>query len=221
MVLAASSSMLKNALKDIAPMDLDEMEIIVPHTTKVELDLFVQYLYGSHLDMRLLYSSLFQLIDCDGKQYVESSIFNRKEGNDNMVADNSYKKEADCSDMLIDYDSVPVDDEELNLESLKIQDVQHIIESQPNRITLVEAHGKGRQTKLWKNYRQVLIDQRTSPFLSCKECEEIFLQSSTASSTVLKIHAKLHAECEKTNIIKQSSQNQKETLSQYKGSIHI
>ena len=214
MVLAASSSMLKNALKDIAPMDLDEMEIIVPHTTKVELDLFVQYLYGSHLDMRLLYSSLFQLIDCDGKQYVESSIFNRKEGNDNLNV-NSYKKEADHADMLIDYDSVPVDDEEINLESLKIQDVQHIIESQPNRITLVEAHGKGRQTKLWKNYRQVLIDQRTSPFLSCKECEEIFLLSSTASSTVLKIHAKLHAECE--NNVKQSFKNEKETLSQYKG----
>ena len=134
--------------------------------------------------------------------------------NDNLNV-NSYKKEADHADMLIDYDSVPVDDEELNLESLKIQDVQHIIESQPNRITLVEAHGKGRQTKLWKNYRQVLIDQRTSPFLSCKECEEIFLQSSTASSTVLKIHAKLHAECE--NNVKQSFQNEKETLSQYKG----
>ena len=219
MVLAASSSMLKNALKDIAPMDLDEMEIIVPHTTKLELDFFVQYLYGNHLDRRLLYSSLFQLIDCDGKQYVESSIFNRKEGNDNLDADISYKKEADRADMLNDYDSVPVDDEELNLESLNIQDVQHIIESQPNRITYVEAHGKGRQTKLWKNYRQVLIDQRTSPFLSCKECEEIFLQSSTASSTVLKIHAKLHAECEKTNV-KQSSQNQKETPSQYKGNIH-
>ena len=62
-VLASSCSMLRKALEDISPLDLDELSIIVSNTTKDELSLFVDYIYGNKLDVRLASSPLYQWID--------------------------------------------------------------------------------------------------------------------------------------------------------------
>ena len=62
-VLASSCSMLRKTLEDISPLDLDELSIIVSNTANDELYLFVDYIYGNKLDVRLISSPLYQWID--------------------------------------------------------------------------------------------------------------------------------------------------------------
>ena len=59
--------MLRGALEDLSPLDLDDIFVIVANTAKDELDLFVDYIYGNKLDVRLINSPFYQWIDFEYK----------------------------------------------------------------------------------------------------------------------------------------------------------
>ena len=73
-----------------------------------------------------------------------------------------------------------------------VKDIRDLISHQSRRIKYEEAAGTGKHTKVWKSYKQILLDRKKIPFLECKVCGDIFLQSSTSSSTAIKKHTKSH-----------------------------
>ena len=70
-MLAASSSLFRNALATIAPRDLDEIVFLIPDTNKKELKLLVDFIYGYEMDKSLVNSPLLSLIGADLKENNE------------------------------------------------------------------------------------------------------------------------------------------------------
>ena len=70
-MLAASSSLFRNALATIAPRDLDEIVFLIPDTNKKELKLLVDFIYGYEIDKSLVNSPLLSLIGADLKENNE------------------------------------------------------------------------------------------------------------------------------------------------------
>ena len=66
--------MLRKALENIPPLDLDELSIIVSNTCKDELDLFVDYIYGNKMDVRLTTSPLYQWIDFEDRLNEQNQL---------------------------------------------------------------------------------------------------------------------------------------------------
>ena len=70
-MLAASSSLFRNALATIAPRDLDEIVFLIPDTNKKELKLLVDFIYGYEMDKSLVNSPLLSLVGADLKENNE------------------------------------------------------------------------------------------------------------------------------------------------------
>ena len=70
-MLAASSSLFRNALATIASRDLDEIVFLIPDTNKKELKLLVDFIYGDEMDKSLVNSPLLSLIGADLKENNE------------------------------------------------------------------------------------------------------------------------------------------------------
>ena len=73
-----------------------------------------------------------------------------------------------------------------------LEDVKRLILSESNRIKLEQPTGKGRVTKLWTKFKQILVDSAQVPFLKCNDCNDIFEHTTTSSTTNLKKHADTH-----------------------------
>ena len=80
------------------------------------------------------------------------------------------------------------------------EDIKKLMEVQPYRISFKEAQGHGRQTKVWKSYNDIIVDNCNVPFVQCKACEDIFEQTATDSTTIIKQHAKTHNNTDKSDI---------------------
>lgn len=175
LVLAAACPILQSAMEDMVPSDQDEMTVIIPDTNREDLLMFANSLYN--LDKTTThFSSLLHLINFDsrnsvvvdnGDQVEDSKDYIEEEHMDDCVTD-------DCS---FQYSS---------------EDIKNLIRTNPKRVQYEDAAGMGKHTKVWKSYKQIRVDKKQVPFLSCRICGEI-LQISTSTSTA-KRHARTHTE---------------------------
>ena len=183
---------MKKALLDIAPKDLDEVVVIVPDTNKEELEHFQDFIYGDDLDEHPNASkNLFHLLQINSFQshtLLETSAENHEE------ALNSLNEE---------------------LDKVKTADIKKLLLEEPERLTFEELEYCS-DPKVLANYSQVLVDYTTVPFVKCKHCQAVFMQTSTTSNTVLKRHSVQH----KTKKKEEKSINSKKlTLTDIKGII--
>ena len=177
LVLAAACPVLQAAMEDMVPSDQDEMTVIIPDTNREDLIMFANSLYN--LDKTTThFSSLLHLINFDSRN--------------NVVVDNGDQVE-DSKDYFEEehMDDSATDDCSFQYSS---EDIKNLISTNPKRVQYEDAAGMGKHTKVWKSYKQIRVDKKPVPFLSCRICGEIFLQSSTSSSTAIKRHAKTHTE---------------------------
>ena len=181
--------MLQSAMAEMGQIDQDEMAVIIPDTNKEDLLIFGNYLYSNHNinQPNINYSSLLQLINFESKTDANpanpsehsSSAFDSKIDDDYYLENEDEDEEYDTSSPSPQYN---------------VKDIRNTISNQPRRIKYEEASGTGKHTKVWKSYKQILLDRKKIPFLECKVCGDIFLQSSTSSSTAIKKHAKSHTD---------------------------
>ena len=177
LVLAAACPVLQAAMEVMVPSDQDEMTVIIPDTNREDLIIFANSLYN--LDKTTNhFSSLLHLINFDSRN--------------NVVVDNGDQVE-DSKDYFEEehMDDSATDDCSFQYSS---EDIKNLISTNPKRVQYEDAAGMGKHTKVWKSYKQIRVDKKPVPFLSCRICGEIFLQSSTSSSTAIKRHAKTHTE---------------------------
>ena len=200
LVLGAACPMLQSAMAELGQIDQDEMAVILPDTNKEDLLVFGNYLYNNnHNSHQENYSSLLELINFDSK--IAATPANPSEHSSNAC-----DSKAD-DDYYLDDEDV---DEECDTSSpfpqYNVKEIRDLVSNQPRRIKYEEAAGTGKHTKVWKTYKQILLDRKKIPFLECKVCGDIFLQSSTSSSTGIKKHAKSHSHSQPTPDDKQDQQ---------------
>ena len=134
--------MLQSAMEAMGQIDQDEMTVIIPDTTKEDLLIFGNYLYNNkNINKKNINSSLLQLINFASETHGQSQEESR-----------------DFSSQMDDY--YP-DEEQEQEESpqYNIKDIQDIISNQPRRVKYEEAGGGGKNTKVWKSYKQILVDR--------------------------------------------------------------
>ena len=186
LVLGAACPMLQSAMAEMGQIDQDEMAVIVPDTNKEDLLMFGNYLYNNHNVNQPNYSSLLELINFESKTAVTPA-------NPSEHSSNAFESKTDEDYYMEDVDG---DEEHSEYSSpspqYNVKDIRDLISHQPRRIKYEEAAGTGKHTKVWKSYKQIMLDKKKIPFLECKVCGDIFQQSSTSSSTTIKKHAKSH-----------------------------
>ena len=157
---------MKKALLDIAPKDLDEIVVIVPDTNKEELEHFQNFVYGDDFDEhqnapRNLYN-LLQINNFQNDTLLETSAEIHEESSKNLNEE---------------------------LDKVKTADIKKLLLEEPERLTFEELEYCS-DPKVLENYSQVLVDYTTVPFVKCKHCQAVFMQ--TTSNTVLKRHSVQH-----------------------------
>ena len=177
--------MLQAAMAEMGQIDQDEMAVIIPDTNKEDLLIFGNYLYNNHNinQENINFSSLLELINFESKTAVNPAnpSEHSRSAFDSKIGDDYYLEDEDE-----EYDTSSPSPQ------FSVKDIRNLICNQPRRIKYEEAAGTGKHTKVWKSYKQILLDRKKIPFLECKVCGDIFLQNSTSSSTAIKKHAKAH-----------------------------
>ena len=74
MLLAAISGIMKRALLDIAPKDLDEVIVIVPDTNKEELEHFQNFIYGHNFEKQPFAPKLFELLQIENPSFPKDFL---------------------------------------------------------------------------------------------------------------------------------------------------
>ena len=170
--MAAISGMMKQALLDIAPKDFDEMVIIVPDIQKDELDYFEQILYGKQKCESTRYTSLFKTLDINNTSLQ------------------------DQTDDEIHIDSAPETQmhyaEKEGPEIFKTTDVKKLLNEEPERISFEEVEDSVSHSRVWRSYCQISVDGVSVPFVKCKHCQAVFMQTTSTSNTVIKRHSVQH-----------------------------
>jgi len=205
LVLAAAAPMLHRALQSV-PVEQEEQVIIIPDTSRGELVPFISHLYGQTLENTNFNSFLFQLVTFQ-KEDIEdktSAVKGCREHKDSSLSKKNEKTifescpAAKHDELIIDeyneetFISDDASDEEYEPE-FKTKDIKRLLVEEPHRVEMKEAGGSGRQTKVWKFYNQICIDQIKVPFVHCKFCETVFMQKKNDSTTVIKKHSKTHS----------------------------
>ena len=153
---------------DIAPKDLDEIVVIVPDTNKEELEHFQNFVYGDNFEEAPnAFKNLFNLLQINNFQ------------NDILLETSAEIHEEALTNL----------NEEL--EKVKTADIKKLLSEEPERLTFEELEYCS-DPKVLANYSQVLVDYTTVPFVKCKHCQAVFMQTSTTSNTVLKRHSVQH-----------------------------
>ena len=183
-MLGAACPMLQSALEDMAQVDQDEMTVIIPDTNREDLTIFANSLYNID-KTNTNYSSLMHLINFESHSSVDLKT-QKDDSSDQDYHEEEDEEEEEEENYENDASS------STNSTKYSIEEINNIISKDPKRIKYEDAAGKGKHTKVWKSYKQIRIDKKKIPFLMCKICGEIFLQSSTSSSTAIKKHAKIH-----------------------------
>ena len=168
LVLAASSSMLRSALQDIAAKDLDDLVILIPDTSQEELKHFVNLLYRNIYHETLQSSTLMQLI--------ENSF------------DSATNTEDDDHDDTMDAQNNEPD----NNDNFTATELERMIRDDSQRISFKESGEAGRQTKVWRQYKQILVDHEEVSYVQCKSCGDVMEHTLNSSSTDLLKHVKNH-----------------------------
>ena len=206
MVLAAAVPILHRALQSI-PVEQEEQVIIIPDTSREELVTFVSHLYGQTLENTNFNSFLFQMITFQ-KEDMESKCQVIDQGKNKVEARNAQRSDENSvlegyqntktDELIIDEytDDGFINDDQSDEEyepDLKTKDIKKLLVEEPHRVEMKEAGGTGRQTKVWKFYNQIFIDNIKVPFLHCKFCDTVFMQNKNDSTTVIKKHSKTHS----------------------------
>ena len=190
--MAAISGMMKRALLDIAPQDLDEVVVIVPDTNTEELDHFQNFIYGDYFDELSNEPSLFHLFRINKPISLNDTL---------LETNTDIHKEA-----LTNLNQ--------ELDKVKTADIKKILLEEPERLSFEELENCS-DPKVMANYSQVLVDYTTVPFVKCKHCQAVFMKTSTTSNTVMKRHSVQHKIKNKEN----KNDSKKLTLTELKAII--
>jgi len=211
-VLAAAAPMLHRALVSV-PVEQEEQIVIIPDTSREELMTFISHLYGQTLENTDFNSFLFKLVSFQVES-LDDKMADVRTAQTKIDCKSAFKKDekglfdgspvTKTDELFIDEynDDDFIDDNESDDEyepEFKTKDIKKLLLEEPHRIEMEEAAGVGRQTKVWKFYNQILIDNKKVPFVHCKFCEAVFMQTKTASTTVIKKHSKTHSLDDITN----------------------
>ena len=168
-LLAAISDMIKMALLDIAPKDLDEVVLIVPDTNKEELETFKNIVHGDYTEKQPFELNLFKILEINKPSFTNETLIE--------TSNKIYEKTEP------NWNGKP--------ESFKTVDVKKLMLEEPERLSFKDLDETS-NSKLLENYCQVLIDYQDVPFVKCKHCPAIFMQTSSTSNTVMKRHCVQH-----------------------------
>ena len=183
--MAAISGIMKRALLDIAPKDLDEVIVIVPDTNKEELEHFQNFIYGENFEKKTFPPTLFELL-----QINKTSL-----PNDILLETNTEIQE----EVVQNLNEEPITFETANIKKLLVEE--------PERLSYEELEDCS-NSKVLGNYSQVLVDYIPVPFVKCKHCQAIFMQTVFDSITVMKKHSLQH---------KNKKEEKKLTLTEVRG----
>ena len=184
--------MMKRALLDIAPQDLDEVVVIVPDTNTEELDHFQNFIYGDYFDELSNAPNLFHLFRINKPISLNDTL---------LETNTDIHKEA-----LTNLNQ--------ELDKVKTADIKKILLEEPERFSFEELENCS-DPKVMANYSQVLVDYTTVPFVKCKHCQAVFMKTSTTSNTVMKRHSVQHKIKNKEN----KNDSKKLTLTELKAII--
>ena len=184
--------MMKRALLDIAPQDLDEVVVIVPDTNTEELDHFQNFIYGDYFDELSNAPNLFHLFRINKPISLNDTL---------LETNTDIHKEA-----LTNLNQ--------ELDKVKTADIKKILLEEPERLSFEELENCS-DPKVMANYSQVLVDYTTVPFVKCKHCQAVFMKTSTTSNTVMKRHSVQHKIKNKEN----KNDSKKLTLTELKAII--
>ena len=183
--MAAISGILKRALLDIAPKDLDEVIIIVPDTNKEELEHFQNFIYGENYEKKTFALKLFELLQINKTSHPNEIL---------LETNTEIHKEVfkNLNEEPITYDTA---------------NIKKLLFEEPERLSFEELENCS-NSKVLENYSQVLVDYITVPFVKCKHCQAIFMQTVFDSITVMKKHTLQH---------KNKKERKKLTLTEVRG----
>ena len=192
MLLAAISGIMKRALLDIAPKDLDEVIVIVPDTNKEELEHFQNFIYGHNFEKQPFAPKLFELLQIENPSLPK----------DFLIETNTELHMEDLESL----NEEPIFTYGIsNIKKLKKQSIQHknkkeqiklnltevreILKNDPGRVGERKSEGN---SEVWEHFKMLAVDDIPVPFAKCSNCETVLIHSSKCGTSTLRKHIQTH-----------------------------